>query len=165
MMKDQGRITSRPDLTRLKLRFIPNQWEWDYIGFLKFQVQNFLKRGKEDLTTVVTVSVIVYYTQEFEAITPDVKGHVEHLIENINIIFLKSGILLKLSIHCILRTNLGEAPGSADRIREFKKSQGKSFECFQPPSCNYLFQNCKVHILFLQAVRTIYCNQLIWQCF
>ena len=88
-------------------------------------MQNLLKRGEEDLTTAVTVSVIFYYTQEFEAITPDIKGHVQHLIANTNIIFLKSGILLKLSIHCMVRTNLEEAQVSAERIREFKESQGE----------------------------------------
>ena len=88
------------------------------------QVQQLLKRGEEDLTTNVSVSVIFYYTKEFEAITPDIKGHLEHLIENTNIIFLKSGIPMRLSIHCMLRTKLREALDSADRIREFKESQG-----------------------------------------
>ena len=88
------------------------------------QVQQLLKRGEEDLTTNVMVSVIFYYTQEFEAITPDIKGHLEHLIENTNTIFLKSRIPMRLSIHCMLRTKLREAPDSNDRIREFKESQG-----------------------------------------
>ena len=88
------------------------------------QVQQLLKRGEEDLTTNVSVSIIFYYTQEFEAVTPDIKGHLEHLIENTNIIFLKSGIPMRLSIHCMLKTKLREAPDSADRIREFKESQG-----------------------------------------
>ena len=88
------------------------------------QVQQLLKRGEEDLTTIVTVSIIFYYTQEFEAITPDIKGHLEHMIENTNIIFLKSRIPMRLSIHCMLRTKLREAPDSNDRIREFKESQG-----------------------------------------
>ena len=88
------------------------------------QVQQLLKRGEEDLTTNVMVSVIFYYTQEFEAVTPDIKGHLEHLIENTNIIFLKSGIPMRLSIHCMLRTKLREAPDSNDRIREFKERQG-----------------------------------------
>ena len=88
------------------------------------QVQILLKKGAEDLITNVTVSVIFYYTEEFEAITPDIKGHVEHLIANTNIIFLKSAIPLRLSIHCIIRSKLREAPDSADRIKEFKNSQG-----------------------------------------
>ena len=85
-----------------------------------------MKRGKEDLTTKVTVSVIFYYTEQFEATTPDIEGHLEHLISNTNIVFLKSGIALRLSIHCMLRTKLREAPDSSDRIREFKESQGES---------------------------------------
>ena len=76
------------------------------------------------MTTNVSVSIIFYYTQEFEAVTPDIKGHLEQLIENTNSIFLKSVIPLRLSIHCMLRTKLREAPDSADRIREFKESQG-----------------------------------------
>ena len=89
-------------------------------------MQNVLRKGEEDLTTNVTVSIIFYYTQEFEATTPDIKGHVEHLVANTNIIFLKSRIPLRLSVHCMLRTELREAPDSADRIREFKESWGGS---------------------------------------
>ena len=98
-----------------------------YCNFMPtyLQVQHLLKRGEEDLTTNVMVSVIFYYTQEFEAITPDIKGHLEHMIENTNIIFLKSRIPMRLSIHCMLNTKLREAPDSADRIREFKESQGE----------------------------------------
>ena len=61
-----------------------------YCNFMPtyLQVQHLLKRGEEDLTTNVMVSVIFYYTQEFEAITPDIKGHLEHLIENTNSILV-----------------------------------------------------------------------------
>ena len=96
------------------------------IQSIKLQVQKLLKKGEEDLTTIVTVSIIFYYTKEFEGITPDIKGHVEHLVANTNIVFLKSGIPLRLAIHCMLQTKLREAPDSADRIREFKESQGES---------------------------------------
>ena len=82
------------------------------------------KDRAKSLTTNVSVSIIFYYTKEFESVTPDIKGHLEHLIENTNIIFLKSGIPMRLSIHCMLNTKLREAPDSADRIREFKESQG-----------------------------------------
>ena len=78
------------------------------------------------MTTNVTVSVIFYFTEEFEATTPDIEGHIEHLIANTNIIFLKSGIPLRLSVHCMVKTKLREAPDSSDRIRKFKESQGES---------------------------------------
>ena len=88
------------------------------------------------MTTNVTVSVIFYFTKDFEASTSDINGHIEHLIDNTNIIFLKSGIPMRLSIHCILRTKLREAPDSTDRIREFKESQGetKSYIDYNLPS-------------------------------
>ena len=73
----------------------------------------------------MTVSVIFYYTKEFEAVTPDIRGYVEGLVENTNIAFLRSGISLRLAIHCLLQAQIGEAPDSSDRIREFKKSRGE----------------------------------------
>ena len=90
-----------------------------------FQVQNLLKKGEEDSTTNVTISVIFYFTKEFEAVTPDIEGHVEGLIENTNIAFLRSGIPVRLAIHCLLQAQIGEASESTDRIREFRQSQGE----------------------------------------
>ena len=77
------------------------------------------------MSTNVTVSVIFYFTEEFEAITPDIKGHVEGLIDNTNIAFLRSGIPVRLAMHCMLKSEIREAPDSTERIREFKESQGK----------------------------------------
>ena len=90
-----------------------------------FQVQNLLKKGEEDSTTKVTVSVIFYFTQDFKAVTADVNGYVEGLIETTNIAFLRSRIPVRLAIHCIMQAEIGEAPDTTDRIREFKESQGK----------------------------------------
>ena len=90
-----------------------------------FQVQNLLRKGEEDSTTNVTVSVIFYFTKEFEAVTPDIIGYVEGLVENTNIAFLRSGIPVRLAIHCLLQAQIGEAPDSSDRIREFKQSRGE----------------------------------------
>ena len=90
-----------------------------------FQVQNLLTKGEEDFTTNVTISIIFYYTRQFQVATPDIRGYVEHLIENTNIAFLRSQIPVKLAIHCLLQAQIGEAPDSTDRIKEFKQSQGK----------------------------------------
>ena len=78
----------------------------------------------------MTVSVIFYFTEEFEAITPDIKGHVEGLIDNTNIAFLRSGIPVRLAMHCMLKAEIREAPDSTDRIREFKESQGTKTHVF-----------------------------------
>ena len=73
----------------------------------------------------MTVSVIFYYTKQFEAVTPDIRGHIEGLVENTNIAFLRSRIPVRLAIHCLLQAQVGEAPDSTDRIKEFRQSQGK----------------------------------------
>ena len=74
----------------------------------------------------MTVSVIFYFTEAFEMVTPDIKGHIANVIANANIAFLKSGIPVKLSMHCMVKTDLREAPDSTDRIREFKDIQGET---------------------------------------
>ena len=89
------------------------------------QVQKLLQRGREDRTTTVTVSVIFYFTEAFAKVTPDMNGHVKNVIANANIAFLKSGIPVKLSTKCMLKADMGEAPDSANRIREFKNIQGE----------------------------------------
>ena len=73
----------------------------------------------------MTVSVIFYFTQEFKAVTADVNGYVEGLIETTNIALLRSRIPVRLAVHCIMQAEIGEAPDTTDRIREFKESQGK----------------------------------------
>ena len=79
------------------------------------------------MASTVTVSVIFYFTEAFKITTPDRKGHIENVIAQANIAFLKSEIPLKLSMKCMLETDLSEAPDSTDRIREFRDSQGE--EC------------------------------------
>ena len=73
----------------------------------------------------MTVSVIFYFTAEFQAVTPDIEGHIGGLIENTNVAFLRSNIPVQLAIHCIVKSPVGEAPDSAARIREFKQSRGE----------------------------------------
>ena len=73
----------------------------------------------------MTVSVIFYFTTEFQAVTPDIEGHIGGLIENTNVAFLRSKIPVQLAIHCIVKSRVGEAPESEDRIREFKQSRGE----------------------------------------
>ena len=74
----------------------------------------------------MTISVIFYYTEAFEAVTPDIKGHIQHLIDCANGTFLLSGIAVLFKIHCMLKIDMREAPNSNDRIKEFRDSQGET---------------------------------------
>ena len=81
--------------------------------------------GEDDQSTVVTVSLIVYYTAEFRRTTPDPAGHIDGFVLNTNIAFTNSKIPLRLDVHCILETDIGEAATSKGRLREFIESQGE----------------------------------------
>ena len=73
----------------------------------------------------VIINSLIYFTSEFQAVTPDIEGHIGGLIENTNVAFLRSNIPVQLAIHCIVKSPVGEAPDSAARIREFKQSRGE----------------------------------------
>ena len=73
---------------------------------------------------MATISIIFYYTEAFEAVTPDPEAVIQHLLDCTNGALLLSRIPVFLKLHCILRTDLREAPNSNDRLREFRESQG-----------------------------------------
>ena len=84
-----------------------------------------IMKGREDDTTKVNISLIFYYTDLFERETPDIKGHIENLLENANLAYLNSKIPLELRYHCILKVPFAEIPGqkSKERLRQFKDAQ------------------------------------------
>ena len=79
----------------------------------------------DDNNTTATVSLIVYYTEEFRRATPDPQGHIDGLIVTANLGFVNSDIPLRLAVHCTLETDIGEAPTSKGRLRQFFESQGE----------------------------------------
>ena len=54
-----------------------------------------IMKGREDEESKVIVTVIFYYTDLFESETPDIRGHIENLLENANLAYLNSKIAKK----------------------------------------------------------------------
>ena len=92
---------------------------------LIFQTLAMIMKGREDEESKVIVTVIFYYTDLFESETPDIKGHIENLLENANLAYLNSKIPLELRYHCIVKVPFAEIPGqkSKERLRQFKDTQ------------------------------------------
>ena len=44
-----------------------------------FQTQSLISQGDQDLNNTATVSMIFYYTDAFERVTPDIRGHIDGL--------------------------------------------------------------------------------------
>ena len=84
-----------------------------------------IMKGREDEESKVIVTVIFYYTDLFERETPDIKGHIENLLENANLAYINSKIPLELKYHCIVKVPYKEVPleNSKQRLRKFKDAQ------------------------------------------
>ena len=86
-----------------------------------------IMKGREDEESKVIVTVIFYYTDLFERETPDIKGHIENLLENANLAYMNSKIPLELKYHCIVKVPFKEVPleNSKQRLRKFKDAKGE----------------------------------------
>merc|ERR1712168_1044606 len=67
--------------------------------------RQFVKRppplGAEDTTTVVTYSVMIYYTPDFASITPDIEGWVDQVLAETNQGYINSQIPVRITKLCI----------------------------------------------------------------
>ena len=67
-----------------------------------------------DNTTVVTFSLMFYYTPEFEAITADIEGFVDQIIDITNEGFINSEIPVRVRAFCIEKANLSDSSATLE---------------------------------------------------
>jgi len=89
-----------------------------------------IEKGREDETTNATISVIFYYTDLFEEETPDIKGHIDNIIETTNFAYMNSKMPQQLEFHCMLKVPYPEIPqqNSKERLQQFKDVQRNNEE-------------------------------------
>merc|ERR1712112_153377 len=80
-----------------------------------------IQQGKDDSTTVVTYSVMFYYTPEFASITDDIPLFVSQVIAETNQGYINSGIPLRIRSHCIAAATLHDHPHYITMINEFSQ--------------------------------------------
>merc|ERR550519_1473594 len=82
-------------------------------------------QGKEDETTIAEFSIMVYYTPEFAAETPDVQTYVDAVIAETNEGYINSQIPIRIKLHCIeLAKDLHDMEDGQDMIDAFRKWGG-----------------------------------------
>ena len=84
-----------------------------------------LKRAgvmNEDNTTIETYSIMFYYTQEFEEITADIEGFVDHIIDITNEGYINSNMPVRVKSFCIEKASLSDATGNIHDFRLMKGS-------------------------------------------
>merc|ERR1712002_265536 len=80
-----------------------------------------IQQGKDDSTTVVTYSVMFYYTPEFASITDDIPLFVSQVIAETNQGYINSGIPVRIRSHCIAAATLHDHPHYITMINEFSQ--------------------------------------------
>merc|ERR1711981_47743 len=84
-------------------------------------------QGKEDETTIAEFSVMIYYTPEFAAETPDVQTYVDAVIAETNEGYINSKIPIRAKVHCIeLAEDLHDMEDGVDMIYKFQDWGGSN---------------------------------------
>merc|ERR1712002_1363346 len=78
-----------------------------------------IQQGRDDSTTVVTYSVMFYYTPEFASITDDIPLFVSQVIAETNQGYINSGIPVRVRSHCIAAATLHDHPNAYTMIDQF----------------------------------------------
>ena len=79
-----------------------------------------LEQGKTDNTTVVEVSIKIYFSEAVEKSTTDIVGKVAEIIATTNEIYLNSKILMKLVVPCIEKYTGEEVDDGGKQLKLFK---------------------------------------------
>merc|ERR1712180_62232 len=78
-----------------------------------------IQQGKDDSTTIVTYSVMFYYTKEFAKVTDDIPLYVEQVVAETNQGYINSNIPLRVKAHCIEEADLHDVPYGSDMLSKF----------------------------------------------
>ena len=75
--------------------------------------------GREDNSTVVDVSIMMYFTGEFKNVVTDPTTYIEKLVQDSNVVFENSEVPVRLQVHCIQELNVGEDSNFEKRHNDF----------------------------------------------
>ena len=83
-------------------------------------------QGHSDQTTIVTYSVMVYFTPEFEEIVPDVEGYIAVVMAETNEGYINSEIPIRIELFCTEKMEIPEVLEASDMLKDFRAAKGKS---------------------------------------
>merc|ERR1719186_157041 len=83
-----------------------------------------------DTTTIVTYTVKVYYTRQFQAATADIDGFLDQVIQETNQGYINSKVPLRVKLFCSELATINEINSSSQMLRKFEKMKG-SFEALR----------------------------------
>ena len=88
---------------------------------------NHIHAKSDDNTTVVTYTVMFYYTKDFAAVTADIPGFIDQLIAETNQGYINSNIPLRIATFCIEQATVNDVADSGELLTAFANMKGSSF--------------------------------------
>ena len=95
-------------------------------GFLR--AINPAEEGAGDRCDMVEYSIKVYYTPQFAAVTADIEGYVEQVIQETNQGYYDSRVPLTAKVLCIEEATIDDMPSSSQQLSAFKNMKGSIAE-------------------------------------
>jgi hypothetical protein len=80
--------------------------------------------GRSDTTTMVTISVMLYYTPAFRSSVSDPITNIKNLVDAVNNGYANTGIPLRIKDHCIQELNMEEDANANKRLGDFENARG-----------------------------------------
>ena len=80
----------------------------------------------QDTTTMVEFSVMIYYTPQFAAITPDIPGFVDQVLAETNQGYMNSKVPMSIKLHCIEEATVNDVSSSSATVNNFVAMKGST---------------------------------------
>ena len=82
--------------------------------------EDLLAKGVSDTTTKVDVSIKIYFSEPFAAVTSDINGKVAEIIAGTNAAYANSKVLINLVLTCIEKYTGPEVMDSSAQLNHFE---------------------------------------------
>ena len=82
--------------------------------------------AKTDNTAMVEFSVMIYYTPQFAAITPDIPGFVDQVLAETNQGYINSKVPMSIKLHCIEKATVNDVSTSLATVNNFVAMKGST---------------------------------------
>jgi len=82
------------------------------------------RQAVSDTDTIVTYSVKVYYTPQFQATTADIEGFVDQVIQETNQGYINSNVPLRVKKHCTELASISDTSSASTMLGTFRSMKG-----------------------------------------
>lgn len=103
--------------------------------------ENIKRQDRNDNATVVTYSVMIYYTLEFASVTADISGYINQVMAETNQGYVNSGIPIRIVKFCQERATINDTRNTLQFLNMFNSMKGSVNQLLNSADAAHLFAN------------------------